>query len=131
MHIEKEKVEKLLLEAARVLKPGGAFVLNNSFHNRNCPGHILRNLSRKVFPFGANSIYLNQQTLDEVESLLERVEIAKKCSKFVVEPNPHYVLLPEELGRFQVPFASEVNRRLKPSDAQKSTFSYSFKCLQC
>ena len=126
MHIQTEKVEKLLLEAARVLKPGGAFVLNNSFHNRSCPGHILRNLSRKVFPLGANSIYLNQQTLDEVESLLERVEIAKKCSKFVVEPNPHYVLLPEELGRFQVPFASEVNRRLKPPDAQKSTFAYSF-----
>ncbi len=126
MHIELEKVEKLLLEATRVLKPGGAFVLNNSFHNRNCPGHILRNLSRKVFPFGANSIYLNQQTSEEVESLLENAGLAKKCSKFVVEPNSHYVLLPEELGRFHVPFASEINRSLKPSEAQKLTFAYSF-----
>ncbi len=126
MHIEKEKVEKLLIEAARVLKPGGAFVLNNSFHNRNCPGHILRNLSRKVFPSGANSIYLNQQTSDEVESLLENAGLARKCSKFVVEPNSHYVLLPEELGQFHVPFASEINRSLKPSETQKSTFAYSF-----
>ncbi len=126
MHIEVEKVEKLLLEAARVLKPGGAFVLNNSFHNRNCPGHVLRNLSRKIFPFGANSIYLNQQTSDEVQFLLEHAGIAKKCPNFIVEPNSHYVLFPEELGRFQVPLASKINRRLKPSDAQKLTFAYSF-----
>lgn len=126
MHIEQEKVEALLLEVARVLKPGGAFVFNNSFHNRNCPGHILRNLSRKVFPFRANSIYLNQQTLEEVESLLENAGIAKKCSKLVVEPNSHYVLLPEELGGFKVPLANGINRSLKPSTAQKATLAYSF-----
>ena len=126
MHIEPEKVKALLLEVARVLKPGGAFVFNNSFHNRNCPGHILRNLSRKVFPFGANSIYLNQQTLEEVEALLNSAGIAEKCSKIVVEPNPHYVLLPEELGRFKVPLASGINRSLKPSTAQKTTLAYSF-----
>ena len=126
MHIEKEKVEALLLEASRVLKPGGAFVLNNSFHNRNCPGHILRNLSRKIYPFGANSIYLNQQTLAEVESLLKDANIAEKCSKVVVEPNPHYVLLPEELGRFKVPLAGGINRRLNPSAAQKTRLAYSF-----
>ncbi|KAM3103645.1 class I SAM-dependent methyltransferase [Phormidesmis sp. 146-12] len=126
MHIEKEKVKKLMLEVTRVLKPGGAFILNNSFHNQNCPAHWLRNLSRTIVPFGANSIYLNQHSATEIERLLHSVNVRSKCPGFIVEPNTHYALLPEELGRFSVPFAHSINRSLKPSHALKGTLAYSY-----
>lgn len=126
MHIEQKKVEKLMLEVARVLKPGGSFVFNNSFHNRNCPAHRLRNFSRTVFPFGANSIYLNQHSAAEIAALLKESGVSTKCPEFVVEPNAHYTLLPEQLGRFSIPFANRINTSLKPSGSRKEMLAYSY-----
>jgi arsenite methyltransferase len=126
MHIEKEKIKKLMSEVTRVLKPGGTFILNNSFHNQSCPAHWLRNLSRAIAPLGANSIYLDQHSATEIEALLDGAKVRSKCAGFVVEPNAHYALLPEELGRFSVPFARLINQSLKPSDALKGQLAYSY-----
>lgn len=126
MHIEKPKVEQILAQMARVLKPGGAFILNNSFHNQACPAHRFRNALRTFQPEGKRDIYTQHYLQAEIEQMLAASGIAAKSGAYRIEPNPPYLLVPNQVGRFRLKLADWVNKRLHPSESQKIHLADSF-----
>jgi arsenite methyltransferase len=126
MHIEKAKVQQALAEMARVLKPGGAFVLNNSFHNAYCPAHLLRNILRLFLPAHKRSIYTKQYSRREIVQGLQRSGLAAKAGRAHIETNAPYLLLPQALGSKALPWADAINKRLKPRGWGKEILADAF-----
>ncbi|MCC5660953.1 methyltransferase domain-containing protein [Nostoc sp. XA010] len=126
MHIPDAQLRNLLADISRVLKPGGIFVFNHSFHNKSCPSHIIHNFIRRLNPFVRNPVYLKQYTSAEINEMLATAGIKAKCPQYSVEPTQEYAILPETIKGIPVPFANAINRSLKPSDALKETFAYGF-----
>lgn len=125
MHIPEAQIRKLLVEISRVLKPGGTFVFNHSFHNKSCPSHIIHNLVRRLNP-KQNSVYLKQYSSAEIDAMLAASGIKTKCSQYIVEPTQEYAILPETIKGIRIPFAKLINRSLKPSSAMKETLAYGY-----
>jgi len=126
MHIPDAQLRKLMAEIARVLKPGGMFVFNHSFHNKACPSHIVHNFIRKLNPVSRNPIYLKQYSSGEIEELLAEAGLKAKCLEYVVEPTTEYAILPGKIKGVVVPFAKAINHSLKPAEAQKANLAYGF-----
>ena len=126
MHIPDAQLRNLLADISRVLKPGGIFVFNHSFHNKSCPSHIIHNFIRRLNPFVRNPVYLKQYTSAEINEMLATAGIKAKCPQYIVEPTQEYAILPETIKGIPVPFANAINRSLKPSDALKETLAYGF-----
>jgi arsenite methyltransferase len=126
MHIEKPKVERLMAEVARVLKPGGTFVFNNSFHNAACPAHQFRNLTRALYPSGRNDIYLDPHSKTEVEELFAQAKLSEKVGPCIVEPNTHYMIIPDQMGPIVMPWMKTFNDNLKPTGALRDRLAYGF-----
>jgi arsenite methyltransferase len=126
MHIPDAQVRNLLVEIARVLKPGGIFVFNHSFHNKSCPSHIIHNSVRNLNLFTKNPVYLKQHSASEIEEMLTASGIAAKCSNYIVEPTQEYAILPETFKGIPVPFARKINRSIRPSDSMKQTLAYGY-----
>lgn len=115
-----------MAEIVRVLKPGGSFVFNHSFHNKSCPSHIIHNFVRNLNIFNKNPIYLQQYTAQEVEEILANAGMKAKCPQYTVEPTKEYAILPQKIKGIPVPFARSINQSLKPSNTQKAVFAYGF-----
>ncbi len=126
MHIPDAQLRNLLADISRVLKPGGIFVFNHSFHNKSCPSHVIHNFIRRLNPFVRNPVYLKQYTSAEINEMLATAGIKAKCPQYSVEPTQEYAILPETIKGIPVPFANAINRSLKPSDALKETLAYGF-----
>ncbi|MDZ8053516.1 MAG: class I SAM-dependent methyltransferase [Aulosira sp. ZfuVER01] len=126
MHIPDAQLRNLLAEIFRVLKPGGMFVFNHSFHNKSCPSHIIHNFIRSINIFSKNPIYLKQYSSVEIQEMLNNAGIKNKCPQYIVEPTTEYAILPETIKGIALPFAKAINRSLKPSDAWKETLAYGF-----
>ncbi|WP_298905959.1 class I SAM-dependent methyltransferase [uncultured Nostoc sp.] len=126
MHIPDAQLRNLLADISRVLKPGGIFVFNHSFHNKSCPSHIIHNFIRRLNPFVRNPVYLKQYSSAEINEMLATAGIQTKCPQYIVEPTEEYAILPETIKGIPVPFANAINRSLKPSDALKETLAYGF-----
>ncbi len=126
MHIPEVQIRTLMVEMSRVLKPGGAFVFNHSFHNKACPSHKIHNVVRKLSPV-KNTVYLKQYTGDEIAAMLDASGIKAKCQQYIVEPTQEYAIVPTVIKGVRIPFAQAINSRLKPSSASmKETFAYGF-----
>ncbi|GAA6622670.1 class I SAM-dependent methyltransferase [Scytonema sp. NUACC26] len=126
MHIPEAQLRTLMVEMSRILKPGGTFVFNHSFHNKACPSHQIHNIVRKLSPI-KNSVYLRQYTVDEIAAMLDTSGMKAKCPQYIVEPTQEYAVVPTVIKGVKVPFAQAVNSRLKPSsDSMKETFAYGF-----
>ena len=126
MHIPDAQLRKLLADIVRVLKPGGIFVFNHSFHNKSCPSHIIHNFVRKLNPFVRNPVYLKQYSASEIEEMLATAGMKTKCPQYIVESTQEYAILPETIKGIPVPFANAINRSLKPSGSLKETLAYGF-----
>ncbi|MDZ8035606.1 MULTISPECIES: class I SAM-dependent methyltransferase [unclassified Nostoc] len=126
MHIPDAQLRNLLADICRVLKPGGIFVFNHSFHNKSCPSHIIHNFIRRLNPFVRNPVYLKQYSAAEIEEMLATAGMKAKCPQYIVEPTAEYAILPETIKGIPVPFANAINRSLKPSDNLKETLAYGF-----
>lgn len=126
MHIPDAQLRNLLAEIFRILKPGGSFVFNHSFHNKACPSHIIHNFIRNLNIFSRNPIYLKQYSAKEIAEMLNDAGIKAKCPQYTVEPTTEYAILPETIKGIPLPFAKAFNRNLKPSDAWKETLAYGF-----
>lgn len=126
MHIPDAQLRNLLADISRVLKPGGIFVFNHSFHNKSCPSHIIHNFIRRLNPFVRNPVYLKQYSSAEIEEMLASAGMKAKCPEYIVEPTAEYAILPETIKGIPVPFANAINRSLKPSDSLKETLAYGF-----
>ncbi|MEH2087855.1 class I SAM-dependent methyltransferase [Nostoc sp.] len=126
MHIPDAQLRNLLADICRVLKPGGIFVFNHSFHNKSCPSHIIHNFIRRLNPFVRNPVYLKQYSSAEIEEMLATAGMKAKCPQYIVEPTAEYAILPETIKGIPVPFANAINRSLKPSDSLKETLAYGF-----
>jgi arsenite methyltransferase len=126
MHIPDAQLRNLLTDVSRVLKPGGIFVFNHSFHNKSCPSHIIHNFVRKLNPFVRNSVYLKQYLSVEIEEMLASAGMKTKCTEYIVEPTEEYAILPETIKGIPVPFAKAINQSLKPSGSLKETLAYGF-----
>ncbi|MEH2366379.1 class I SAM-dependent methyltransferase [Nostoc sp.] len=126
MHIPDAQLRNLLADICRVLKPGGIFVFNHSFHNKSCPSHIIHNFIRRLNPFVRNPVYLKQYSAAEIEEMLATAGMKAKCPEYIVEPTAEYAILPETIKGIPVPFANAINRSLKPSDNLKETLAYGF-----
>ncbi|MEH2283694.1 MAG: class I SAM-dependent methyltransferase [Nostoc sp.] len=126
MHIPDVQLRNLLADISRVLKPGGIFVFNHSFHNKSCPSHIIHNFIRRLNPFVRNPVYLKQYSAVEIEEMLATAGMKAKCPQYIVEPTAEYAILPETIKGIPVPFANAINRSLKPSDNLKETLAYGF-----
>ncbi|MGH8001741.1 MAG: methyltransferase domain-containing protein [Brasilonema sp.] len=125
MHIPEVQIRNLLVEISRVLKPGGTFVFNHSFHNKSCPSHVIHNLVRRFNP-RQNSVYLKQYSSAEIDAMLTASGIKAKCPQYTVEPTQEYAILPETVKGIRIPFAKSINKSLKPSSAMKETFAYGY-----
>ncbi|MEI2577486.1 class I SAM-dependent methyltransferase [Scytonema sp. PRP1] len=125
MHIPEAQIRNLLVEISRVLKPGGTFVFNHSFHNKSCPSHKIHNLVRRLSP-KQNSVYLKQYSASEIEAMLTASGMKEKCPQYTVEPTQEYAILPETIKGIRIPFAKLINRSLKPSSAMKETLAYGY-----
>ncbi|MBD2412789.1 SAM-dependent methyltransferase [Nostoc calcicola FACHB-389] len=126
MHIPDAQLRNLLTDISRVLKPGGIFVFNHSFHNKFCPSHIIHNFVRKLNPFVRNPVYLKQYSSPEIEEMLASAGMKTKCPEYIVEPTEEYAILPETIKGIPVPFAKAINQSLKPSGSLKETLAYGF-----
>ncbi|MEH1942169.1 MAG: class I SAM-dependent methyltransferase [Nostoc sp.] len=126
MHIPDAQLRNLLADISRVLKPGGIFVFNHSFHNKSCPSHIIHNFIRRLNPFVRNPVYLKQYSSAEINEMLAASGIQTKCPQYVVEPTEEYAILPETIKGIPLPFAKAINRSLKPSGSLKETLAYGF-----
>ncbi|MBC6430721.1 class I SAM-dependent methyltransferase [Nostoc sp. HG1] len=126
MHIPDAQLRNLLADISRLLKPGGIFVFNHSFHNKSCPSHIIHNFIRRLNPFVRNPVYLKQYTSAEIDEMLATAGIKTKCPEYSIEPTQEYAILPETIKGIPVPFANAINRSLKPSDSLKETLAYGF-----
>ena len=126
MHIPDAQLRNLLSEISRVLKRGGIFVFNHSFHNKNCPSHIIHNFVRRLNIFQRNPIYLKQYSSTEIQEMLAASGIKTKCPQYVVEPTAEYAILPETIKGIPLPFAKAINQSLKPSSAMKETLAYGY-----
>ncbi|BAY46897.1 type 11 methyltransferase [Scytonema sp. HK-05] len=125
MHIPEAQIRNLLVEISRVLKPGGTFVFNHSFHNKSCPSHKIHNLVRRLSP-KQNSVYLKQYSGSEIEAMLTASGMKEKCPQYTVEPTQEYAILPETIKGVKIPFAKLINRSLKPSSTMKETLAYGY-----
>jgi arsenite methyltransferase len=126
MHIPDAQLRNLLGEISRLLKPGGIFVFNHSFHNKSCPSHVIHNFIRRLNLFARNPIYLKQYSAAEIQEMLAASGIQTKCPQYTVEPTQEYAIWPETIKGIPVPFAKAINKNLKPSDAMKETLAYGF-----
>ncbi|MBW4630795.1 MAG: class I SAM-dependent methyltransferase [Iphinoe sp. HA4291-MV1] len=125
MHIPEAQIRNLLVEMSRVLKPGGTFVFNHSFHNKSCPSHIIHNLVRRLNP-KQNSIYLKQYSATEIDAMLTVSGMKAKCPQYIIEPTQEYAILPETIKGIRIPFARLINKSLKPSAAMRETLAYGY-----
>jgi ubiquinone/menaquinone biosynthesis C-methylase UbiE len=126
MHIPDAQLRTLLAETARVLKPGGIFVFNHSFHNKYCPAHVIHNFVRRLNIFSRNPVYLKQYSTSEIEEMFTTAGMKAKCPQYTVEPTAEYAILPETIKGVTIPLAKKLNRSLRPSIEQKSIFAYGF-----
>ncbi|BAZ27704.1 type 11 methyltransferase [Cylindrospermum sp. NIES-4074] len=127
MHIPDAQLRNLLAEISRVLKPGGVFVFNHSFHNKSCISHRVHNFIRNLNVFSKNPVYLKQYSAVEIEDMLAAAGMKNKCPQYTVEPTKEYAIFPETIKAIPVPFAKAINRSLKPSsDAEKAKLAYGF-----
>lgn len=126
MHIPDAQIRNLFVEISRVLKPGGVFVFNHSFHNKSCPSHIIHNFVRRLNIFKQNPVYLKQYSADEIEAMLTASGITAKSPQYTVEPTKEYAILPQKIKGIPVPFATLINKSIKPSDAMKATLAYGY-----
>ncbi|QSJ14814.1 class I SAM-dependent methyltransferase [Nostoc sp. UHCC 0702] len=126
MHMPYEKVITLLHQIGRVLKPGGLFFFNHSFHNSYCPSHIIHNWVRKLNISDKNQTYLKQYTATEIQELLITSGIAAKCQQYTVEPTTEYAILPGMIKGVQIPFTRIINRSIKPRGWMKQILAYGY-----
>ncbi|MBE9050649.1 class I SAM-dependent methyltransferase [Nostocales cyanobacterium LEGE 11386] len=126
MHIPHAQLKNLLREISRVLKPGGVFVFNHSFHNKHCPSHIIHDFVRRLNLFSQNPVYLKQYSSDEIQKMLITSGITKKSPQYTVEPTKEYAILPGAIKGIKVPFAQLINQSIKPSGAMKEKLAYGF-----
>jgi len=126
MHIPEAQTKNLLAEISRVLKPGGIFVFNHSFHNKSCPSHVIHNFVRSLNPVSKNAVYLKQHSAAEIDAMLSDSGIKAKCPQYTVEPTREYAILPETIKGIPVPFAKAINKNLKPSGSRKETLAYGY-----
>ncbi|MEB3180439.1 MAG: class I SAM-dependent methyltransferase [Nostocaceae cyanobacterium] len=126
MHIPDAQVRNLLAEISRVLKPGGIFVFNHSFHNKYCPAHRIHNFIRNLNFISKNPIYLKQYSAAEIDAMLSDAGMKNKCPEYTVEPTQEYAILPEKIKGIPLPLSKTINRSLKPSGEMKATFAYGF-----
>ncbi|KAF3888075.1 MULTISPECIES: class I SAM-dependent methyltransferase [Nostocales] len=126
MHIPEAQIRILMAEMSRVLKPGGIFVFNHSFHNKACPSHKIHNFIRSLSP-AKNPVYLRQYSASEIQEMLAASGLKAKCSQYTVEPTQEYAIVPETIKGIPVPFAKAINTRLKPSStSMRETLAYGF-----
>ncbi len=126
MHIPDAQTRILMKEISRVLKPGGTFVFNHSFHNKFCPSHQIHNFVRRLNIFKQNPVYLKQYSAAEVEAMLTDSGIRTKCPEFIVEPTQEYAIVPEKIKGIPVPFAKVINKSIKPSAGMREKLAYGF-----
>jgi len=126
MHIPDAQIRNLFVEISRVLKPGGVFVFNHSFHIKSCPSHIIHNFVRRLNIFKQNPVYLKQYSADEIEAMLTASGTTAKSPQYTVEPTKEYAILPQKIKGIPVPFATLINKSIKPSDAMKATLAYGY-----
>jgi arsenite methyltransferase len=127
LHMGRRFVELTLREAARVLRPGSAFVFETSFPNRWCPANAasaLRRLSRRHDPL---DVELYSQR--EVAALVRSSGLPAKAGRCSIEPSGRAVL-PKRLGPVVLPWARRWNdaverRELGPAALTALSFSAS------
>lgn len=122
IHMEKEQVKRTLAEVARVIKPGGLFIFENSFQNQYCPANILHNLLRRIKLSERNLNYLKQFSLRELNSIFQNSEFSQKCPQYVVKANKP-ALIPEQVGGICIPAAKNINSRLNPPKFLRATLA--------
>lgn len=126
MHIPEAQLRKLMAEMARVLKPGGTFIFNHSFHNKVCPSHIIHNWIRRLNPAGKNEIYLRQFTAAEIDEMLVEAGMKNKSPQYSVEPTNEYSIIPETIKGIKIPFAQSINRSIKPVESMREPMAYGY-----
>jgi arsenite methyltransferase len=109
LHMPRASVRAALAEAARVLRPGGAFVFDSSFPNRICPANVPSVAAGFARMRRPNRV--KYYTRREVETLLSRSGLAAKAGGYEIVPLGH-ALVPNALAGRRVPGARKLNERL-------------------
>ncbi|MDA2923049.1 class I SAM-dependent methyltransferase [Acidobacteria bacterium AH-259-L09] len=116
-HMAKESVKKALAEISRIIKPGGVFIFEDSFPNRNCFANMPTYIRTQI-PIKLVLYHKKYYSKDEIKDLFSNCKIRTKCPNYVIEPTG-YKALPKHIGKLPVPFAKTINRTVRSFHAPK------------
>ncbi|WP_148288280.1 class I SAM-dependent methyltransferase [Prochlorothrix hollandica] len=95
MHLNRPDIVRVLGEIQRILKPGGSFIFNDSFHHKDCPSYQISNLFRRLKGADHKAMYLQQYTLADIETLMQESRLADKTGDYTITPNSYEVVPPK------------------------------------
>jgi SAM-dependent methyltransferase len=111
LHMGKQYVRSTHELIGRVLKPGGDLVIDTSFPNSHCIGHLPARVFGWFAPHKPNrGRYWSR---GELTRLMHDTGVAAKCGSFTIEATD-FALFPDRIRKLHVPLARSINRRLTP-----------------
>lgn len=99
MHVGHEDFNILIAEARRVLKPNGKIFFQNSFHNRKCPTHFLRQLRQKLLM--QKTVYSENYSGSEIIEKLTKFGLSDEAHPLRIEAS-QYQVFPGRLMRYSI-----------------------------
>ena len=86
IHLQPSPIEQTLADIARVLKPGGILILEDSFQNSFHPASVWK-LWRRKSHSSADPLFLGQSfSCKAIEQLLQSSQLAQKCPQYEIKP---------------------------------------------
>ena len=77
-------------------------------------------------PGAKNQVYLRQYTAAEIDTMLASAGMKAKCPQYSIEPTTEYAIIPETIKGKKVPFATAINRSLKPVESMREPLAYGY-----
>ncbi len=124
LHLNKPDTELVLAEAYRILKPGGSFIFENNFFNRQNISYKLGNFLRSIVLPGFKPNYWGRYSVDEIRAMIEASGLPKKVSanSYNIVPS-YYEAIPGPMRNI-IPGGKLFNSYLMRSQSSEAKMQY-------